>query len=76
MRRGKSLVLKRSVNVEGHKTSLSLEDPFGMHSRKLLPLKERRSANSLQRSIANATSANKTILRPQFACLSSITIGG
>ena len=28
MHRGKSLVLKRSVNIKGHKTSLSLEDAF------------------------------------------------
>jgi predicted DNA-binding ribbon-helix-helix protein len=28
MRRGKSLVLKRSIKLDGHKTSVSIEDAF------------------------------------------------
>ena len=35
--RGRSQITKRSVILNGHKTSVSLEGPFGSNSSRLLP---------------------------------------
>jgi predicted DNA-binding ribbon-helix-helix protein len=67
----KSRIIKRSVIVRGHKTSISLEDAFWSGLKEIAQAGVRRWRRRLQKSTRRA---NREICRRRFACLYSATL--
>ena len=66
----KSLVVKRSVVIAGHRTSISLEDAFWQGLKQIATIRKM----GLSELISTTWSVGTPIYHPRFGCSCSISI--
>ena len=71
-RRAKSTVVKRSIFMAGHRTSVSLEDEFWQSLKEIASERDMTRSDSSPQS---TPSGNTEIYRRSFACSCSTSIG-